>query len=560
MFHSYLYSSVIVFQTYNVILTKILTLLYLYKRHLFIFSVGYTVSRLLRYIYCFSFIKKNILANYISQIYVTIIGIVMVPLYLKYMGAEAYGLIGFFAMLQAWFNLLDMGLTPTMARETARFRGGVTDALSYRRLVRALEGVFLAVAVVGVATMLASSGFIARKWLQATQLPIYEVHTAIQLMAAIIALRWMCGLYRSAISGSERLVWLGGYNSFIATLRFIGVLPVLIFIGASPAFFFNYQFGVAVLEFTVLLLKAYSLLPHIPQAKRLPWSWDPLRPVLKLSLTIAFTSSVWVMVTQTDKLVLSKLLPLAEYGYFTLAVLVASGVMVISGPVSGAIMPRMAKLEAEGDHEGLIRVYRQSTQLVAVIASASSITVAFCAEPLLWAWTGNEFLAHQTAPILMLYALGNGILAVSAFPYYLQYAKGNLRLHLIGNAVFVVLLIPSIIWVASQYGGVGAGYVWLGMNLLSFVAWLPLVHRKFEPGLNLKWYFQDVLIIFLITAIVGYCLSAFFPHINTRWLLAASVAGFGFIVMLAGASASSVVWFKAKKWFEKRQMSREGLV
>src|SRR3989338_5307175 len=62
MFHSYLYSSVIVFQTYNVILTKILTLLYLYKRHLFIFSVGYTVSRLLRYIYCFSFIKKNILA------------------------------------------------------------------------------------------------------------------------------------------------------------------------------------------------------------------------------------------------------------------------------------------------------------------------------------------------------------------------------------------------------------------------------------------------------------------------------------------------------------------
>ena len=70
----------------------------------------------------------------------------MVPLYIKYMGPEAYGLVGFFAMLQAWFNLLDMGLTPTIARETARFRGGATDALSYRRLVRALEGVFLVVA------------------------------------------------------------------------------------------------------------------------------------------------------------------------------------------------------------------------------------------------------------------------------------------------------------------------------------------------------------------------------------------------------------------------------
>jgi O-antigen/teichoic acid export membrane protein len=109
-----------------------------------------------------------------------------------------------------------------------------------------------------------------------------------------------------------------------------------------------------------------------------------------------------------------------------------------------------------------------------VIASAASVTVAFCAESLLWAWTGDKVLAHQAVPILILYAIGNGILAVSAFPYYLQYAKGDLRLHLIGNAVFVVLLIPFIIWAASKYGGVGAGYVWLIMNLLSFIAWLPL--------------------------------------------------------------------------------------
>jgi O-antigen/teichoic acid export membrane protein len=204
----------------------------------------------------------------------------------------------------------------------------------------------------------------------------------------------------------------------------------------------------------------------------------------------------------------------------------------------------MAKLEAEGNHAGLIRVYRQSTQLVSVIAGAASITLAFCAEPLLWAWTGDKTLAHQAAPILTLYALGNGILAVSAFPYYLQYAKGNLRLHLIGNAGFVVLLIPAIIWAANQYGGVGGGYVWLVMNLITFVAWLPLVHRKFEPGLNLKWYVQDVLIIGLVSAIAGYSLNAIFPHTNNRWWQAGAVMGFGLLVMLAGACASSVVWGK----------------
>src|SRR3989304_7095784 len=106
-----------------------------------------------------SSLSNNILANYVSQIYVTLIGIIMVPLYIKYMGAEAYGLVGFFAMLQAWFNLLDMGLTPTMSREAARFFGGATDALSYRRLVRALEGVFLVVALSGGGAMFAAAGY-----------------------------------------------------------------------------------------------------------------------------------------------------------------------------------------------------------------------------------------------------------------------------------------------------------------------------------------------------------------------------------------------------------------
>lgn len=492
--------------------------------------------------------KKNILANYASQIYVTLIGIITLPIYIKYLGAEAYGLVGFFAMLQAWFNLLDMGLTLTMARETARFRGGATDPLSYRRLVHALEGIFLIVALVGGSAMFAAAGYIAHDWLQASRLPIAEVQTAIQLMAIIIAMRWMCGLYRGAISGSERLVWLSGFNSMIASLRFVGVLPLLIFVGATPRIFFGFQFGVAVIELAVLVLYAYRLMPKIPQSQLLLWDWTPLKPVIKFSMTIAFASSVWVLVTQTDKLVLSRILPLAEYGYFTLAVLVAGGVTVISGPISSVIMPRMSKLEAENDHVSLIHVYRQTTQLVAILAGAASITIFFCAEPLLWAWTGDRFLAHKAAPILILYALGNGILAVATFPFYLQYAKGDLRLHLIGNALFVVLLVPSIIWAASQYGGVGAGYVWLGMNLIAFVAWLPFVHHKFEPGLNLKWYAQDVLIITLTSTLAGYCLNIITPNIEnlSRMGQIGAITGFGITVLLAGASASSTIWNWAK--------------
>jgi len=486
-------------------------------------------------------LKRNIFANTISQMYVTIVGIIIVPWYIKFMGVEAYGLVGFFAMLQAWFNLLDMGLTPTIARETARFCGGSTDVLGYRRLIRALEVVFLFVAATGAVAIFSASGYIASDWLQASQLPLSEVNSAIKLMALIVALRWICGLYRGAITGSEQLVWLGNYNSLVATVRFVGVLAVLKYVGTTPTIFFRYQLGVALIELTCLMSKVYLLLPQTSSVERLPWSWAPLRAVLKFSGTIGFISIIWVFVTQTDKLLLSKILPLSEYGYFTLAVLVASGVMMIGGPISGAILPRLAKLDAQGDHAGLIGIYRQATQLVAVVSGAVAITLAFSAEPLLWAWTGDQVLAREAAPTLILYALGNGILAVSAFPYYLQYAKGNLRLHLIGQFGFIALLIPSLIMAAVEYGGVGAGYAWLTVNVIYFISWVPVVHSKFEPGLNMKWYFKDTLLIFLATAIMGYVLNALLPQIDSRLMQGAMVIGFGLLLLLTGGSVSSVV-------------------
>lgn len=486
-------------------------------------------------------LRRNILANYASQLYVTAAGIVMVPLYIKYMGAEAYGLVGFFALLQAMFNLLDMGLTPTVARESARYRGGAISLMDYRQLVRALEGVFAGVALVGGALLFAMAGSIAGQWLNVSQMPVQEVTIALQLMAVIVALRWMCGLYRGVITGSERLVWLSGFNSLIATGRFVLILPMLIFVSASPVAFFGFQLGVALFEILGLAWMAYRLLPPIPHGERIRWCWAPLKPVLKFSLSVAFTSSVWVLVTQGDKLVLSKILPLADYGYFTMAVLAASGVSIVSGPLSSALLPRLALLQSQGDEVGLIKLYRLATQAMAVIALPVAAVLGFGAEHLLLAWTGDTSLAAQAGPILRLYALGNGVLAMSAFAYYLQYAKGDVRLHLIGNLLFVMFLIPSIISAATHFGGVGAGWAWLCGNLLYLLLWVPLVHRRLSPGLHGRWLLVDLLPVAGACVLMAWLMVLLLPWSTDRLTLLAELMGVGGAVLVAAVLACSGV-------------------
>lgn len=442
-------------------------------------------------------LKTNILANYASQLYVTGVGILILPLYIKYMGAEAYGLVGFFTMLAALFALLDLGLTPTIARETARYHGGSMSAINYLQLFRALNIIFLVIAVIGGTALWLLSSLIAHKWLQVETLGMNSVVVAVQIMAISVALRWLGGLYRGVISGSERLVWLSGFNAIIATLRFPAVFITMWQYGFTPTVFFWHQLAVALFEVMSLYLMSCRLRPSVTGSDTLGWSLRPVKPVLNFALTIAFTSSVWVLVTQADKLILSGILPLAEYGFFTLAVLVASGVMMLSAPVSTVIMPRMARLYAEGKQEAMIQVYRNATQLVSVVAGSAALVIAFFPDALLYVWTGDGFLADQAAPVLRLYALGNAVLAVGAFPYYLQYALGNLRYHLIGNVIMIVLLIPIIIWAAKNFGGVGAGYAWLVVNVLYLLLWVAYVHHKIQPGLHLEWLLKDVMVIYL---------------------------------------------------------------
>src|SRR5690606_17201710 len=121
-----------------------------------------------------------------------------------------------------------------------------------------------------------------------------------------------------------------------------GVVPALLLLGASPMVFFSFQLAVALVELGLLAARAYRLLPSYDG--RIGWSLRPVREVLGFSLTLAFTSTVWVAVTQSDKLVLSKLLSLSQYGYFSAAALAASGVMLIGGPIAQAVQPRLAKL------------------------------------------------------------------------------------------------------------------------------------------------------------------------------------------------------------------------
>ena len=121
---------------------------------------------------------------------------------------------------------------------------------------------------------------------------------------------------------------------------------------------------------------------------------------------------------------------------------------------------------------------------------------------LIYMWTGNRDASVWGGPILSWYSLGNGILLIMAFQYYLQFAYGNLKYHIKGNLYFGGIQILCMTFAAYNFGALGTAITWFSLQLIFILFWPGFIHNKFVPGLHSKWVHRDILPS-LITSISG---------------------------------------------------------
>jgi hypothetical protein len=95
-------------------------------------------------------------------------------------------------------------MTPALGREMARFTGGSHTTQSIRDLLRSIEIIALGLALLFVGGVALSANWIATSWLKADVLPTAVVAQAVTIMGGVSALRFVEGVYRSAIVGLQR--------------------------------------------------------------------------------------------------------------------------------------------------------------------------------------------------------------------------------------------------------------------------------------------------------------------------------------------------------------------
>lgn len=438
-----------------------------------------------------STIKKNILANLVGKVWVGAITLALLPVYLMFLGAEAYGLVGFYMSLSAALAILDLGLYTTLARELARRSAQDQAREGMRNLLRSTEAIHWGIAALIGFALIAGAPLIARYWLKSETLPPEALQDALRLMGLTIALQWPSALYTAGLSGLQLQVSLNVASGIVATLRGAGAVLVLWRVSPSPQAFFAWQvFGGLLVTATlgVLLWRSLALEGHRPR-----FDVDLLRSLWRYSFGAWGMGFSATLLVQIDKIVLSAVLPLASFGYYSIASIVSNSLYYLLAPITSSMFPRFAQLGSADSRRELAQTYHKSCQVVAVTTLPWAILVALFPSEILSLWTQNVQVAREGHVVLSLLMAGTALNALVQLPYYLQLAAGRVRLGLYANLITTIISVPFLIVLANRYGAPGGAAAWLLLHFSHFAIVAPLMHRFVPQVETWRWYLIDTL-------------------------------------------------------------------
>ena len=456
-------------------------------------------------------LKKNLVANYIGQGWQALMGLAFVPLYIRYLGIEAYGLIGIFALLQAWLALLDMGMKPALGREMARFTAGAHNNGSIRDLLRSIELIGIAIAGAVALGIWAASGWLATHWVRTKNLPVEVVAHAFAVMGLVAALRFIEDIYASSIAGLQRQVLQNIVTSIMATTRGLGAVALLVWVSPTIEAFFLWQGLISVITVALFSGVVHHILPPAPVASR--FSGSALLGIWRFAAGMMTITFLALLLTQVDKILLSRLLTLESFGYYALAWALASALNMLAMPITAAFYPRFTELAANGDDLALRTLYHQGAQLVTILNGSAAMMLMVFSDRILRLWTGNLMLTKHVAPVMLVLALGMMFSGMMAIPYQMQLAHGWTSLTIKINIVSVGLLVPAILLIAPAHGAIGTAWVWVTLNLGYVLFEIPLMHRRFLRAEKWRWYLQDVAIPLAAAAGTALLCRSFVPDL-----------------------------------------------
>jgi O-antigen/teichoic acid export membrane protein len=473
----------------------------------------------------------GVITNHASALVMAVAGFVLVPIMLRYIGREDYGLWATVGQVLGYLALLDLGVGSAIVRRAAQLRES-NDAERVNRMISTGVALYCAFAAVFMICGLAVS-ILLPKWQAIPPERSSIAVTAFVLMVTYTAVSFPLRIGINALVGYQRMA-LANLLNLAASLLTIVIAVFLLRVGAG---LLALPIGTAVAGLCSGIGGMIALRAAIPTLS-IRWkhvSSIEAREMFNWSWQIFLNNIAVVVIYQTDNLVVANSLGLGAVTVYTLTSRLPLYAMPLIFALSDSCLPGAVELCQQENRERLKSVFLRILQVTSAAAFGTAAIAWVLNDGFMRLWVRYRNYGGSALTLLFAVILVTRVLNQTASVVIIS--TGKLRGVVYMSIAEALLNLGLSMWLVRIYGilGVAVGTVVAGFLTSN---WYVIRVVCTELRLNLLKYLLrgpgPALLTAVATAALAVALLQVYPV--TSWIRlfsAAPVIGLVYVAIYA---------------------------
>ena len=491
-------------------------------------------------------IVKNTIANTLLKISQYIIGFMLFPFIITYVGVEDYGIYLLVGAFIGYFGLLDLGIGSALVKYVAQYTTK-DDKKTINEMVNSSFLFYLGIGiVVCISVLIVGTFFIEFFSVEGDQL---NKARFISYLVAIGALTsWPMRSFGTILHGLQRYDIDVAIQFIVAIINAVVTVVVLLNGGnIIDLIFWGIVIGVIGQLATVIV--SQKLLPYL-ELRFEYMGMDVMRKIFKFSSVVFIGQIIGIIILGTDKLIIGAFISVAAITHYAIARKLHDLVNTASSLPSSALLPAATELETQDNKGALERLVLKGGKYKAALILSTATIIFVLAKPIITLWMGPEFaFMAQATQVYVSYWFVFAAWGVISAPLYAQERFKPILYFNFGIAIMNLVL--SLVLV-QYYGLLG---VVMGTAIPYFIIMPVLIPYGLKLiHINIKKYFREVIWkTYPIAFVTG--IEIFLVHHFMQSLMG-SFIGLGALILLGFGTYFGLFYLFSLKRKEKVDLMR----
>jgi O-antigen/teichoic acid export membrane protein len=400
----------------------------------------------------------------VGQVAPLIAAVISIPLLIKGLGVDRFGILTIAWMLIGYFSLFDLGigraLTQIISEKLAKNDEAAIPPLMWTGLtVMFVLGLIASLLIVGLSDWIIYSGLKIPVYLQA------ETKRSLSVLAPSIPLVLLATGLRGILEAKHEFKAVNLVRVPLGVLMFVAPLCVLPFSNSLVAVFFS----LLLVRLATLIAFLYLCYRSMENFTIFILSKSVIPELLRFGGWMTVSNIVSPIMVQMDRFVIGMMLSMAAVAYYATPYEMITKLLVIPAAISGVCFPQFARLTAQKNVKDAMELYWRSCKYILFLLLPMIIFLVIFAGWILHLWLGVNF-SNDSTRVFQILAVGVLMNGLAAIPFAFLQGGGRSDLTAKIHVCELVVYLPLLFFSVSKFGIIGAAVIWSVRVIIDAIA------------------------------------------------------------------------------------------